>query len=67
MQTLYKIDTFQETYFVIRDFQQLFDATAPDFTQYYADLRGREPHKASTVLETDKIFQRGVIPAEAGT
>ena len=38
MQTRYKIDTYQETYFVIRDFGQLFDATAPDFTPYYEQL-----------------------------
>ena len=56
MQTLYKIDTFQETYFVIRDFKQLFDATAPDFTPYYAELEGREPYEASTVLATDKKY-----------
>jgi phenylalanine-4-hydroxylase len=56
MQTLYKIDTFQETYFVIRDFKQLFDATAPDFTPYYAQLRGREPHQASAILSTDKVY-----------
>jgi phenylalanine-4-hydroxylase len=56
MQTLYKIDTFQETYFVIRDFKQLFDATAPDFTPYYAELRGREPHAASAVLPADRVY-----------
>ena len=28
---------------MIRDFDQLFDATAPDFTPYYAELRGRSP------------------------
>ena len=39
MQTRYKIDTFQETYFVIRSFDELFDATAPDFTPIYARLR----------------------------
>jgi phenylalanine-4-hydroxylase len=56
MRTLYKIDTFQETYFVIRDFEQLFDATAPDFTAYYAALRGKQPHEPSTVLATDTVF-----------
>ena len=55
MQTRYKIDTFQETYFVIREFRELFDATAPDFTPYYAQLRGREPHAASAVLPTDRV------------
>ena len=32
MRTRYKIDSFQSTYFVIDAFEQLFDATAPDFT-----------------------------------
>ncbi|HEY2628425.1 MAG TPA: phenylalanine 4-monooxygenase [Usitatibacter sp.] len=41
MQTPYKIDTFQDRYFVIREFRELFEATAPDFTPYYAQLRGR--------------------------
>ncbi len=62
MQTGYKIDTFQETYFVIRDFEQLFDATAPDFTPYYAQLRGREPYSPSAVLATDRIYHRGIAP-----
>jgi phenylalanine-4-hydroxylase len=65
MQTRYKIDTYQETYFVIRDFQQLFDATAPDFAPYYAQLRGREPHAPSTVLSTDQVYHRGIAPARA--
>jgi phenylalanine-4-hydroxylase len=65
MQTRYKIDTFQETYFVIRDFGQLFDATAPDFTPYYAQLRGREAYAPSTVLATDRIYHRGIAPVRA--
>jgi phenylalanine-4-hydroxylase len=65
MQTRYKIDTYQETYFVIRDFRQLFDATAPDFSPYYDQLRGREPHAPSAVLATDKIYHRGLAPARA--
>ena len=59
MQTRYKIDTFQETYFVIESFRELFDATAPDFTPYYEALRIREPHAASTVLANDRIVHRG--------
>jgi phenylalanine-4-hydroxylase len=59
MQTRYKIDTFQETYFVIRDFEQLFEATTPDFTAYYAQLRGRQAYAASTVLRTDRVYHRG--------
>jgi phenylalanine-4-hydroxylase len=30
MRTRYKIDSFQQTYFVIDSFEQLFDMTAPD-------------------------------------
>ncbi|QJR16161.1 phenylalanine 4-monooxygenase [Usitatibacter palustris] len=56
MRTRYKIDTFQETYFVIRDFSELFEATAPDFTPYYELLQGRPPHEASTVLPTDRVL-----------
>jgi len=39
MRTRYKIDTYQETYFVISGFQQLFDATASDFAPIYQALR----------------------------
>ncbi|HXF78070.1 MAG TPA: phenylalanine 4-monooxygenase [Usitatibacter sp.] len=59
MRTLYKIDTFQETYFVIRDFGELFEATAPDFTPYYEALQGREPYSARAVLPTDRVLHRG--------
>jgi len=39
MRTRYKIDTFQQTYFVIDSFDQLFDMTAPDFTPVYERLQ----------------------------
>jgi phenylalanine-4-hydroxylase len=65
MQTRYKIDTYQETYFVIRDFGQLFEATAPDFTPLYAQLRGREPHAPSAILASDRVYHRGVAPVRA--
>ncbi len=65
MQTRYKIDTYQETYFVIRDFEQLFDATAPDFAPYYEQLRHREPYAPSAVLTTDRVYHRGLSPVRA--
>lgn len=40
MRTRYKIDTYQQTYFVIDSFEQLFDMTAADFTPIYERLRG---------------------------
>ncbi len=56
MRTRYKIDTYQETYFVIRGFDELFAATAPDFAPYYAELRMLPAHAPSTVLASDRVF-----------
>ena len=39
MRTRYRIDTYQASYFVIDSFGQLFDATAPDFTRIYREVR----------------------------
>ena len=40
MRTRYKIDTYQQTYFVIDSFEQLFDMTAADFAPIYERLKG---------------------------
>jgi len=56
MQSQYKIDTFQETYFVIKSFKQLFDATAPDFTPYYDELRTRRELAANEVIASDQLL-----------
>ena len=40
MRTRYKIDSYQQTYFVIDSFEQLFDLTAQDFEPLYARLHG---------------------------
>jgi phenylalanine-4-hydroxylase len=50
MRTLYKIDSYQETYFVIESFQKLFDDTAPDFTPLYARLKTLAALPADTLL-----------------
>lgn len=57
MRSLYKIDTFQETYFVIENFKELFDATAPDFTPYYAELRQRKDIAANAIIPEDKLVK----------
>ena len=59
MRTRYRIDTFQKTYFVIDDFQQLFDATRPDFLPYYAELAEQESIPAGEVQSSDRIVHRG--------
>ena len=59
MRTKYRIDTFQKTYFVIQNFEQLFAATRPDFTPYYHALQAMSDLGAGQVLETDTILTRG--------
>jgi phenylalanine-4-hydroxylase len=39
LRTDYQIDRYQTTYFVIDSFEQLLQATAPDFTPIYAKLK----------------------------
>jgi phenylalanine-4-hydroxylase len=57
MRTLYRIDDYQDTYFVIRDFEQLFKETAPDFTPIYARLSQQEPYAANTLLPGEKHWK----------
>ncbi|TCV96499.1 phenylalanine 4-hydroxylase [Luteibacter rhizovicinus] len=59
MSTRYRIDTYQQTYFVIDSFEQLFDATRPDFTPIYNRLADRAPATAGDILSTDRVFTRG--------
>lgn len=56
MRSLYKIDSYQAIYFVIDSFQQLFDATAPDFTPIYAAVRQQAILEAGTLLPGERLF-----------
>lgn len=55
MRTQYKIDSYQETYFVIRGFEHLFAATEPDFTPLYERLKNMESLPAHTLLPSDPL------------
>ncbi|MDN5924067.1 MAG: phenylalanine 4-monooxygenase [Xanthomonadales bacterium] len=59
MRTQYRIDTFQQTYFVIDGFEQLIAATQPDFTPTYARLKDASALPARQVLDSDHVYQRG--------
>jgi phenylalanine-4-hydroxylase len=59
MRTRYRIDTFQKTYFVIDSFEQLMNATQPDFTPLYAQLAQQESIPAGNVLQSDFVYTRG--------
>lgn len=54
MSTDYRIDDFQECYFVIDSFDQLFEATRPDFTRYYEALEGRPAIEPGALLAEDR-------------
>ena len=59
MRTRYRIDTFQKTYFVIDSYEELIDATRPDFTALYARLSALDSIPAGNVLDSDAVIQRG--------
>jgi phenylalanine-4-hydroxylase len=59
MRTNYRIDRFQETYFVIDGFDALFDATRPDFTPYYSALQSLPELEPGAILPDDRILHRG--------
>ena len=54
LRSRYRIDAYQATYFIIDSFQQLFDATAPDFTPLYA-----------RAAELPEIEAGALLPGEA--
>jgi phenylalanine-4-hydroxylase len=55
MRSLYRIDAFQETYFVIDGFGQLFDATRPEFTPLYRELAALPDLAANAALPEDRL------------
>jgi len=56
MRTEYQIDRFQDCYFVIDDFEQLFEATRPDFTPIYRELRALPDIASNQVLDSDRLL-----------
>ena len=57
MRTRYNIDSYQQTYFVIDSFQQLFDMTAPDFTPLYVQLKSLNEPQANALQTNDVTLQ----------
>lgn len=56
MRTRYRIDRFQDTYFVIDDFDQLFEATRPDFAPIYRELAALPDLDPELVLGGDRLL-----------
>jgi phenylalanine-4-hydroxylase len=59
MRTRYRIDTYQKTYFVIDSYEQLMQATEPDFTPIYAKLATQESIPAGQIVQSDFVYNRG--------
>ncbi len=59
MSTRYRIDDFQESYFVIKSFMHLFDATAQDFAPIYRRLDAAPDYEPGLLLASDDLLSRG--------
>jgi len=59
MRTQYRIDDFQETYFVIDGFDQLLELARIDFGPLYERVRGQPEFAPGDVLPDDTVRHRG--------
>src|SRR5215217_37175 len=59
MRTPYRIDDFQQVYFVIPSVQSLLDATLQDFAPIYGRLAEAPDIAIDAILPTDKVFTDG--------
>jgi phenylalanine-4-hydroxylase len=59
MRTKYRIDDFQESYFVIQDLDQLLELARIDFAPHYKAISDQAELEPGTILETDRVITRG--------
>jgi phenylalanine-4-hydroxylase len=60
MRTRYRIDDYQQSYFVIDSFEDLLRQTVEtDFAPLYAELDGLPDLDTDTILPTDRVYTRG--------
>ena len=60
MRTRYRIDDFQQSYFVIDSFEDLLaQTTQTDFAPLYADLAALHDHDTDSILPGDRVLTRG--------
>ena len=67
MRTEYRIDDFQETYFVISSFDDLFAETYKDFAPIYARLAQGPAYLPGDVVAGDRVLTRGTHAYKAGS
>ena len=59
MRTHYRIDDFQESYFVIENLDRLLELAQIDFGPLYARIDGQPEFQPGDVLATDTVISRG--------
>ncbi len=59
MRTHYRIDDFQESYFVIDSLAELLDLATIDFAPLYERIAGQPEYQPGDVLATDRVIARG--------
>ena len=59
MRTRYRIDDFQESYFVLRGIDQLLELAAVDFAPLYERVRRLPDFEPGEVLPHDRVLHRG--------
>ncbi|GAK34074.1 phenylalanine-4-hydroxylase [alpha proteobacterium Q-1] len=59
MCTDYRIDDFQQTYFVINSFKELLDATYQPFGPVYDHIKARPKYAVATILDEDHVHHQG--------
>jgi phenylalanine-4-hydroxylase len=59
MRTRYRIDDFQETYFVLDSFEQLFEATRRDFAPLYALVQRQPDITPDQIVTGDRVITLG--------
>ncbi len=62
MRTEYRIDRYQDTYFVIDGFDQLFAATRPDFTTIYRELAELPDIASDATVAGDRLLAPNPAP-----
>lgn len=67
MRTDYRIDDFQESYFVISSFEDLFAETYKDFAAIYPRLATGPVFKPGDLLPEDSVVTRGTHAYRAGS
>jgi phenylalanine-4-hydroxylase len=59
MRSKYRIDDFQQVYFVIDSFEELFEATLQDFGPIYQQLKNMSDLEIIDIPEADKVYTKG--------